>query len=130
MASLFKQHGAASFVACCDWHAPLCETATIFATADIVIGMHGAGLYNVAMARNGVVLIELKSPALQGWKDGVLHLLAQGSHGGYIWANTWFDRARGKGSSLSLEAARVVVECGVALWNKDPQAPCSCQTLE
>ena len=34
---------------------------TRFEDADVVIGVHGAGLANVALANEGLVLVELKS---------------------------------------------------------------------
>ena len=48
--------GGVELVPCCDWAAlPACVVARAFLEADIVVGLHGAGLVNAALAKQGAV---------------------------------------------------------------------------
>ena len=48
-------------VHCCDWSRPLPELARVFQAADIMLGLHGAGLTNIFLMPPGGVLLELGS---------------------------------------------------------------------
>ena len=47
---------------CCDWSAmSVCEQVELFARADVLVGMHGAGLTNAFLSPRGAVMVELKA---------------------------------------------------------------------
>jgi capsular polysaccharide biosynthesis protein len=55
-----RPHG---FEACILSGMPFEEQINLFAAADMVIGMHGAGLANVGFMRKGAAVIEILSPS-------------------------------------------------------------------
>jgi len=80
----------------------------------VVIGVHGAGLTNAALANEGLVLVELKSTFSR--ESELFKRLTEGKRGGYVWANTVPGNMTGRGQGLSAEMAKSMVECALALW--------------
>ena len=50
--------------------------------AELIVGLHGAGLANVAFARRGVILLEFKG--FYGVTDFVYRKFVQLVHGGFV----------------------------------------------
>jgi len=89
-----------------------------FFRADIVVGLHGAGLTNAALSPEGVVLVELKSHFNRA--SDLFKKIAQGRSGGYMWVNT--EQATrggvGYGQMLNMSSASAVANCAASLWRK------------
>ena len=88
--------------ACCDFAAPLREQARVIGAADLIIGLHGAGLANVLFARRGAILLEYKG--FYGITDFVYRKMVQLVHDGGKYAGNGFN-ARGKRPSGEGESA-------------------------
>lgn len=104
---------------CCNWK-DACSVVRRFAGADIILGMHGAGLSNALFAPEGFVLVELHGA--YGASLDLFRKIAQARMGGYISMATvgGVDKpARGmgldKGNSSSL------TDCAIALWKRGHQ---------
>jgi len=126
---------------CCNFEVDMpCDMAKEFFAADIVIGLHGAGLANLALARQGAVLVELKSHFMRA--SDVFQKIALGKGGGYLWVNTAragsngsLANTSGHGQTLPLSKTRQVVDCALALWaggrreGSFEMAPCACSPV-
>ena len=97
-----------------------CEQVALFAGAGIVVGMHGAGLTNIAFTPRGSVLVELK-----GWyknENDLFRKVVQARWGGYVGVNT---EPGEDGATLQPASAwDRVAACALAVWRgRDPLAP-------
>ena len=106
---------------CCEWSTmSACEQVALFASAGIVVGMHGAGLTNIAFTPRGSVLVELK-----GWyknENDLFRKVVQARWGGYVGVNT---EPGEDGATLQPASAwDRVAACALAVWRgRDPLAP-------
>ena len=69
----------------------------LFAKADILVGMHGAGRTNAFLAPRGSVMIELK-----GWyknENDLFRKIAQARWGGYVAVNMELASGRSGGAT-------------------------------
>ncbi|CAB9525792.1 Inherit from strNOG: K03714 glycoprotein 2-beta-D-xylosyltransferase [Seminavis robusta] len=46
----------------------MAEQIVTFQQADVVVGMHGAGLTHILLARPGTTLLEIRPPSFRGWR--------------------------------------------------------------
>ncbi|CAB9519840.1 Inherit from strNOG: K03714 glycoprotein 2-beta-D-xylosyltransferase [Seminavis robusta] len=46
----------------------MAEQIVMFQQADVVVGMHGAGLSHILLARPGTTLLEIRPPSFRGWR--------------------------------------------------------------
>jgi hypothetical protein len=62
----FRRAGASDFSRCCDWQAPNATATAIakVASADVVVGMHGAAFTHLIWAKKNAVLVELYSHSM------------------------------------------------------------------
>ena len=113
---LFYERHNVEMRLCCDWE-NACAVVRAFAEADIVIGMHGAGLANSLFAPLNFVLVELHSA--YGSDLDLFRKLAQARQGGYVSVTA---AVAGDGAFLDLPNATNVVDCAVALWRRGSAA--------
>ena len=130
----FEQTGA-TFETCCNFdYTEPCAMAATFNSADIVVGLHGAGLTNAALASRGHVVVELKSHYNRA--SDLFKKIAQAREGGYMWVNTQqYGDGPGNGQALPLDLATSVASCAVALWHQGQSPsgskapPCACRPV-
>ena len=119
MHKAFRDAGVA-LEPCCKWEDP-CGVARAFASAEVVVGLHGAGLANALFARRGHILIELKGRYRH--ENDYFRKIAQARHGGYIAATTSAAGYAGKGLALSPKNTEAVVQCALTLAAREPTRP-------
>ena len=110
--------------ACCDFAAPLREQARVIGAADLIIGLHGAGLANVLFARRGAILLEYKG--FYGITDFVYRKMVQLVHGGFV-AVRADENARTH--LVNPEQAAAGVHCVHALLSNEPTRLARCERL-
>jgi hypothetical protein len=93
-----------------------CAQAKPFLNADVVVGLHGAGLANAALANEGAVVVELKDAFKR--QSSLFKKVAQGRRGAYVWANTQPGESEGRGQTMSPDLAEATAQCAVALWHQ------------
>ena len=111
-------------VACCDFASPLREQVRVISGADLIVGLHGAGLTNVLFARRGALLLEYKG--FYGITDFVYRKMVQLVHGGFV-AVRADENARAH--LISPLQAAVGVQCVDALLSAEPERLARCARL-
>jgi len=96
--------------ACCDFSAPVVEQVRAVSSADLIVGLHGAGLANVLFGKVGVLLLEYKG--FYGVTDFVYRKMTQLVHGGFVAVRANEDP---KTHYITSTQARAGVQCVRAL---------------
>mmetsp|Transcript_1588 Transcript_1588/g.2004 ORF Transcript_1588/g.2004 Transcript_1588/m.2004 type:complete len:570 (+) Transcript_1588:84-1793(+) len=106
--------GRVKFESCCDFSKKSpCEIAQVFVDADIVIGMHGAGLANAVFAAKstGSILIELRTS--YGGHLDIFSMLSTATDAGYMWVS--MEKTKG-GVTLPNQHVKSVAACAVHMF--------------
>ncbi|KAJ8610603.1 hypothetical protein CTAYLR_007174 [Chrysophaeum taylorii] len=112
----FKERGV-DLEPCCDDWTDACGVVRRFSAADLVVGMHGAGLANALFAPNHFVLVELHGG--YGASLDLFRKISQARRGGYVSVATQGGGgAEERGASLDANRSTRVAACAVALWEQ------------
>lgn len=104
---------------CCNWK-DACSVVRLFAGADIILGMHGAGLSNALFAPEGFVLVELHGA--YGASLDLFRKIAQARKGGYISVATVGSVKKAvRGMILDKSNSSSLTDCAIALWKRGRQ---------
>ena len=112
----FVARGAAVAI-CCDWtiHNTLTKQLAFLGHADVVVGIHGAGLANAVFAPMGSVVVELQD---YGWGDMLFGMLGHASGGDYVWVDMGdmpheTNDKRGIGAILPQQMVAAIVDAAL-----------------
>ena len=103
---------------CCDWRLPWSEQLLLFSSADVLLGIHGAGLTNALFMAPGGLVLELM--AVHHYDNGFFPPLSQHMHHRHIRIDVRQFHDKGQmGYRLSAEACANVSHTIQLFWHSE-----------